>query len=155
MKVFPLLLALLLGGCMVTAEPQKPQSQQCITWSSGAQSCAHPHVTAEQLAAYHRLDDAQAFAAAKAALLAEMKDPPSARITGLKRRAASGNEDKWVLAGTDYVCGSVNAKNSYGAYTGNRSFLYFPANGKLMIEFPTTDSHANRLLNGIYVSLCA
>ena len=45
-----------------------------------------------------------------------LRDPESARFTEVRRDAASGA-----------VCGLVNAKNLYGAYTGATPFVYFHA----------------------------
>jgi hypothetical protein len=50
------------------------------------------------------------------AVAAQMKDPASAQFRGLK----SGKTG----TGFVFVCGEVNAKNSYGGYNGYRPFLW-------------------------------
>jgi hypothetical protein len=49
--------------------------------------------------------------AAKKAVIKNLKDPYSAHV---EIKAIEGSQ----------VCGTLNAKNSYGAYTGERRFLY-------------------------------
>lgn len=59
---------------------------------------------------------------AKKRVLMSLKDPESARFSDVAYREA----------GTDkYICGYVNAKNSYGGYVGPRQFIY--GNGFLSI----------------------
>lgn len=54
------------------------------------------------------------FDIAKAAVTERLKDPESARFTGLQ-----------MSADGKVVCGKVNAKNSYGGYVGPQPFRYF------------------------------
>jgi hypothetical protein len=82
-------------------------------------ACAFGAVAAEP-------SDAEAIARAKAAVAKTLKDPNSARYSDIVRKK---NE-----VGTDYVCGKVNAKNSFGAYNGNKIFLYTLKDGKLTTE---------------------
>lgn len=55
--------------------------------------------------------------AAKTAVLAKLKDPDSAQFRNIR------------VAG-DWVCGEVNAKNSYGAYAGFSGFVGSVTTGK-------------------------
>lgn len=52
---------------------------------------------------------------AKDAVIAKLKDPDSARFSGV---VGVGDPN----TGSFSVCGSVNAKNSYGGYTGSKPF---------------------------------
>jgi hypothetical protein len=64
---------------------------------------------------------------AKAMVQRRLKDPESARFGAI-----------WVkdVENTTYVCGSVNAKNSFGGYSGEHSFIadsyyvIFPTDGR-------------------------
>lgn len=54
-----------------------------------------------------------------AAVKAGLKDPYSARFEGLRwGKKADGSNLR------DTVCGSVNSKNSFGAYVGAKTFMY-------------------------------
>lgn len=64
---------------------------------------------------------------AQRAVKAELKDPDSAKFHGL--RPLKGFDGK-----VNGYCGWVNAKNSYGGYTGDSFFLY--AKGKATIVPP-------------------
>jgi hypothetical protein len=55
----------------------------------------------------------QLIADAKAAVAATLKDPDSAKFRGMK-----------AYPGKKLVCGEVNGKNSYGAYSGFSTFFY-------------------------------
>jgi hypothetical protein len=62
----------------------------------------------------HKKKETAAFVAKSTRILAErLKDPDSAKFT--KLRVANNN-------GQQLVCGSVNAKNSYGGYVGAKDF---------------------------------
>lgn len=63
----------------------------------------------------------------------QLKDPDSAKFEGLSFIKYSKNGKVHQL-----VCGSVNAKNSYGGYTGFKPFVAHPVKGYLHIA-PTTD----------------
>jgi len=78
------------------------------------QTAAAPPVTAE-------LSDKQAFAMARQAVLATLKDPDSAKFPGIMTRR-SGMDSFGTPE--DIVCGTVNAKNSFGGYTGPRIFAF-------------------------------
>jgi hypothetical protein len=56
--------------------------------------------------------DEAAFTKAKASIIKKLKDPDSARFQDLR------------MAGIDWVCGSVNAKNQFGGYAGAKPFYY-------------------------------
>jgi hypothetical protein len=66
-----------------------------------------------------------ALAKAMAAVNAKLKDPESARYGNMIRKLGPEVNGKPV----EVVCGSVNAKDSLGKYGGNRSFVYFTADG--------------------------
>lgn len=73
-------------------------------------ACTSPGASREMAAApAATVSDAQAFAAAKTALLASLKDPDSAKLSDMRR---SGS----------FVCGRVNSKNGFGGYAGNGTF---------------------------------
>jgi hypothetical protein len=63
--------------------------------------------------------------AAKAAVAKNLKDPPSAVFSDLKRAMRPNVRGEPM----DTVCGLVNAKNSYGGYNGPRGFVYFVDGG--------------------------
>lgn len=67
------------------------------------------------------LSDAEAFARARAALLANLKDPDSAKIGSMRR---VGN----------YVCGQVNAKNGFGGYNGAKQFSVAMNDGDVFVQ---------------------
>lgn len=61
-------------------------------------------------------DESALIDSAKAAVARSLKDPESARFADLRiGRTANGEP---------VVCGTVNAKNSYGGYTGAAPFFY-------------------------------
>jgi hypothetical protein len=66
-----------------------------------------------------------AFASATAAVNAKLKDPQSARYGEMIRKVGANVNGKPA----EVVCGTVNAKNSFGGYGGNRPFVYFIADG--------------------------
>ncbi|HEF2140047.1 TPA: hypothetical protein R9C75_000724 [Escherichia coli] len=49
-----------------------------------------------------------------------MKDPDSAKFESVTFHQTSEGEGEPFIG---YVCGYVNAKNSFGAYTGNKAFI--------------------------------
>jgi hypothetical protein len=69
------------------------------------------------VAAAPALADDALIAEAKAAVTRGFKDPYSAVFEGLYMGKAAN--------GKPVVCGTVNAKNSYGAFTGRKRFYYF------------------------------
>lgn len=62
----------------------------------------------------------KAIALAQNEIAAAMKDPDSAKFRYLRFIESAENEDGTV---TGFVCGHVNAKNSYGAYAGFSPFV--------------------------------
>jgi hypothetical protein len=65
------------------------------------------------------------FAKATAAVNAKLKDPQSARYGDMVRRVGANVNGKRM----EVVCGTVNVKDSLGAYGRNRPFVYFIADG--------------------------
>lgn len=65
--------------------------------------------------------DEVAYEAAKKAVLQQLKDPNSAQF------GPSARQTKPNVRGepTDVVCGAVNARNSFGGYSGMSGFVYF------------------------------
>ena len=66
-----------------------------------------------------------AFAKATAAVNEKLKDSQSARYGGMVRKVGPNVKGKPA----EVVCGSVNLKDSAGAYGRARSFVYFIADG--------------------------
>ncbi|NRB54708.1 MAG: hypothetical protein HRU39_01820 [Salinicola sp.] len=64
---------------------------------------------------------------AKTAVSQRLKDPESARFEELYGSRLKSDHSKWS------ICGMVNAKNSFGGYTGAKPFMYLPGNG---VVFP-------------------
>lgn len=65
------------------------------------------------------------IASAKKEVISQLKDPESAQFREI-----------WALSGSNgnrSVCGYVNAKNSYGGYTGNKMFTIV-STGSVVIE---------------------
>ena len=77
-----------------------------------------------------------------------LKDPESAQFESFYK--ASGEKD-------GYVCGYVNAKNSYGGYTGKKPYYVYieTDNGKLINKGPVIiigDDEKDKLEN--YEAIC-
>lgn len=72
---------------------------------------------------------------AKAHLATTLKDPESARFGVFskprKEHVITNVDAKEATYGYS-TCVSVNAKNSYGGYTGNHQFWFFIRNGKVL-----------------------
>lgn len=80
---------------------------------------------------------------AKRALAYNLKDPESAKF----RNVRAG------LRGKDYmVCGEVNGKNSYGAYSGYRPFMVW---GNNKITPDTIDPVSNNSMLRVAISTCS
>jgi hypothetical protein len=78
-----------------------------------------------------RLSDKEAAAfarTAKAAAVAQLKDPQSAQFRDLyvSDSIGIGDDGKDINVRTWYLCGQINAKNSYGGYTGFQRFAATP-----------------------------
>lgn len=69
---------------------------------------------------------------ARSAVANSLKDPPSARFDGIVRKPEA-------------VCGYVNAKNSYGGYTGRTRFVYVMKSGEVLLEVPITSLNTTNL----------
>lgn len=100
------LLALALAACQTAAAPPPPTAN---------------------------IPDQQAFAAARAAVLADLKDPDSAKFGTTFTRKTVGDGAHTIVfrmrfvtvdERTDLVCGTVNSKNSFGGYVGMSVFAY-------------------------------
>jgi hypothetical protein len=71
-----------------------------------------PRQAAADAASFKQLEDAERLGlAAKAAVLAQLKDPDSAQFVEVQ------------VTDTGVVCGLVNAKNSFGGFVGPTHFL--------------------------------
>lgn len=84
--------------------------------------------TAEETTAQTaNISDARAFALAREGVLAALKDPDSAKFgPKMVRKTYSWN-------GEEIVCGTVNAKNGFGGYTGMTPFVYRIAEGEAIV----------------------
>jgi hypothetical protein len=87
--------------------------------------------TAAEAPSTAHITDQQAFAAARSAVLANLKDPDSAKFgASFTRKRVSMINPLFVLRGytvdqrTDIVCGTVNSRNSFGGYVGQSVFAY-------------------------------
>jgi hypothetical protein len=67
----------------------------------------------------------QVLARATAAVNAKLKDPEGAHYGNLVKKLGPNINGKPA----EVVCGTVNAKDPSGRYGGNRSFVYFVADG--------------------------
>ncbi|HKU65955.1 MAG TPA: hypothetical protein VJQ06_12935 [Rhizomicrobium sp.] len=65
--------------------------------------------------------DEPVFVAAKNAVLQQLKDPNSAQFGPLARQTKPNVRGE----PTDVICGAVNARNSFGGYSGMSGFVYF------------------------------
>jgi hypothetical protein len=73
------------------------------------------------------LSDNEAFALARKRVTESLKDPSSAQFGEFSRRSHSlGFAD-------DRVCGTVNARNSFGGFTGHQLFAYRLANDRVVM----------------------
>lgn len=69
------------------------------------------------------------FAQARRAMLAELRDPESARFGPFARGHRGA------------VCGSINARNGHGGFTGAQAFAWSPATGVLFYDYPGELGH--------------
>ena len=100
---------------LLAPEPKAPPAPQLAAMIT--QPTLPPPAPAQQ--------DDPAIQAAKIAVAKTLKDPPTAVFSDLKRATRPNVRGE----PTDTVCGLVNAKNSYGGYTGPRGFVYFVGDG--------------------------
>ena len=75
-------------------------------------------------------DQAADVAAARAGVARALKDPASARFAGVKAKPGA-------------VCGTVNARNGFGGYTGPTLFVYVTASREAFILDPAGTSGPN------------
>lgn len=76
--------------------------------------------TQKPIESVRTISDEEAFSKARRTVVSQLKDPYSA-VFGELFRTTSRN-----VRGepTDVVCGKVNAKNSFGGYTGMKGFVF-------------------------------
>jgi hypothetical protein len=77
------------------------------------------------------ISDEQAFKLARARLLDTLKDPDSAKIDPVFVRKTS---NPTIHGRIDIVCGRVNGKNVFGAYTGMKVWVYKIADNQILID---------------------
>jgi hypothetical protein len=111
--------ALAIASTQVVASPQGGKSESGGTAPESAKPSMPPLVRVEQQ------PDDQVILATKLAVAKNLKDAPSAVFSDLKRAMRPNVRGE----PTDTVCGLVNAKNSYGGYSGPRGFVYFVGDG--------------------------
>lgn len=70
-----------------------------------------------------------ATSAAKAAVMASLKDPSSVQWRNVRTKTTT---DSWGKKKPTAVCGEYNAKNGFGGYNGFKDFVYI--NGYLYTE---------------------
>lgn len=85
--------------------------------------------------------DAARIATAKARVKAQLKDPNSARFASVR-----------VNPRTKMVCGTVNARNSFGGYTGPKPFIYAPSENEVII--PPDEFYASPAASDVIAQSC-
>lgn len=123
---------------MKTAVPVPKNFLQKIALVIGALGMASSAL-AVQLPWYRVEATKQQIAYAKDKASYDLLDPQSAQFRNFYA-VSSGN-------GHDYVCGQINAKNSYGAYTGFKAF-YVDSIGNVQLDTP------DNKLGDIVPSIC-
>lgn len=103
-----LLISLALAGCQTAA-------QQATDDAVMSMSATPPNPN------YKPPSDKVAIDTARRTVTSQLKDPDSAKFSQLVRKLAPNARGE----PTDVICGSVNAKNSFGGYTGSRPFVFF------------------------------
>lgn len=90
-------------------------------------------------------------AAVKAFMDKQLKDPVSATYTfiGQPKQISLGDSTRYYGWG---VCADVNAKNSYGGYTGARRTFFFLRNGE--VDQYTSSSGTGGFNDGVVEGLC-
>ncbi len=113
--------------------------------ATGSENCAAISDAASRLACFDKVSKSakkvgatDPFAAIKSEIAKTLKDLPSAIFSDLSRAMRPDMQRR----PKDTVCGSVNAKNSYGGYTGAQKFVYFPENNMVQISGSGTDGIA-------------
>jgi hypothetical protein len=83
------------------------------------------------------LSDNEAFALARKRVAESLKDPDSAKFgPHFYRKLAPGGG---LGKPADFVCGTVNGKNSFGAYTGAKTFAYRLADDRVLMDGQDSD----------------
>ena len=106
----PTLVAISLAGCV--SQPQRPAATNRPAVERPAATNLPAVVWTKDAATIDEIDEA------KKAVINQLKDPESARFGEI-----------WALSGSNgkrSLCGYVNAKNSYGGYTGRKIFTIIP-----------------------------
>lgn len=87
---------------------------------------------------------------ARSVIRRKLKDPNSARF-GTMSRAMRPN-----VRGepTDTICGYVNAKNSFGGYTGERPFVYFVKDQSVYVVDGGGKGVESQLAATVYNNFC-
>lgn len=85
---------------------------------------------------------------AQAKMRAALRDPESARFGSATHVRAVCNE-----GAHDIVCGSVNAKNGFGGYTGAQGFAFITSGDEYAIALESGDERELRALQDAY-GLC-
>jgi hypothetical protein len=89
-----------------------------------------------------------ALAKMQSAVAAKLKDPESAQFSDIKRAMRKSARDEKI----DTICGKVNAKNSYGTFSGAKPFVYFVKSGDVRLV-DGKDAEA-MLADMIYKNIC-
>jgi hypothetical protein len=76
------------------------------------------------------ISDQQAFALARKRVGEQLKDPMSAQFGPMFRKVTIGKDGKEHHS----ICGTVNSKNSFGAYTGATAFIYLINENSAMMD---------------------
>lgn len=126
-----------------------------IILAAAATACSKPNPapptdaqTGPELHLFRTADDAGRLAIinAEAAVKNRLKDPDSAKFDPLKDVIGYMN-GKPVL-----VCGQVNAKNSFGAYTGYQYWLANLTNNEVLIGADSAVANAACSARGIQIA---
>ena len=97
-------------------------------------------------------DDKKLIEKAKEVAKYELKDPESAKFRNVRVVAKPAQRDETKI--NTYVCGELNAKNSYGAYVGYVKFIWFPGSGSIALydgkkDIPMLNEKYNDLIDYI------
>jgi hypothetical protein len=118
-----------------------------------------PRLEAESISAYRPADEEKAQAAVEAYFGRELKDPYSAvwKFTPLKRsdgRLLGGIGLSTMRPGW-FMCGSVNAKNSFGGYVGEAWFIahFDAATGTKVDQAYLKETREGGIVQGICATL--
>lgn len=138
----------------VTATPLSAQTSNCSAIPDKDQrlacfdSAAKTATPAPKQTATGKTDPT--LAAARAAVARKLKDPGSATFDQLVRKTAPNTRGE----PTDVLCGTVNAKNSYGGFTGAKPFVYLLKIGDAYIVENNGDDTDAFVATAIYKRFC-